>query len=114
MKITVDANMFARSFDDYGRGDQFSYTALDALFNYYDEAYEQDYELDVIEICCDWTEYEEDELITQYAYMLDMSEEEISDNFSYEEEIAEAIAVELNNHTIVITLDNSSYLVANF
>ena len=57
MYITVDQSTFVREFEAYGRADQFSYEALEALFEYYDEL--EDFELDVIAICCDWTEYED-------------------------------------------------------
>jgi hypothetical protein len=43
------------------RPDQFSYDALDALFDWYEQLEEDTGEaiqLDVIAICCDWTEYE--------------------------------------------------------
>ncbi len=43
------------------RPDQFSYDALDALFDYYEELEEatgEQIKLDVIAICCDWTEYD--------------------------------------------------------
>ena len=57
MYITVDQATFVRQFEAYGRADQFSNEALEALFEYYDEL--EDCELDVISICCDWTEYED-------------------------------------------------------
>ena len=65
MYITVDQATFVRQFEAYGRADQFSYEALEALFEYYDEL--EDCELDVIAICCDWTEYEDmEEAINNY------------------------------------------------
>lgn len=36
---------------------QFSLIALDELFDFYDN-YEQSIPLDVVAICCEWTEYE--------------------------------------------------------
>ena len=57
MYITINsASGFMDEFHRMGRGDQFSYEALESLFYFYDEL--EDFELDVIAICCEWTEYE--------------------------------------------------------
>ena len=60
----TSASELAREFEEYGRGDQFSRYAFDALFEYYSEFYcDNPYEpakpftVDVIGICCDWCEY---------------------------------------------------------
>lgn len=59
MKETVDIHRFRAAFAAL-RPDNFSRPALAALFDYLDQL-EQDLgeeqELDVISICCDWTEY---------------------------------------------------------
>ena len=52
---------FQRAFKDMGRDDNFSYAGLKALFDYledYEEATGEETELDVISLCCDFTEYE--------------------------------------------------------
>ena len=57
MYVTINsASAFMDEFHRMGRGDQFSYDALESLFDFYDEI--EDFELDVIAICCEWTEYE--------------------------------------------------------
>ena len=48
---------FADAFQRMGRGSQFTYSALGALFDFYDELGE-DVMLDPIAICCDWSEYD--------------------------------------------------------
>lgn len=61
MKITVNQSMFCDYFKQCGRGDQFSYSALRCLFDYYDELDTDcgtDTELDPVAICCDWSEYD--------------------------------------------------------
>lgn len=59
MYATISQSEFVSRFHEMGRGNQFSYNALLALFEYY-EAYEEDtgeaIEFDVIAICCDWAE----------------------------------------------------------
>ena len=61
MKQTIDVYGFRRAFERTDRKDQFSYEGLEALFNWL-EQYEDDtgeeMELDVIALCCDFTEYE--------------------------------------------------------
>lgn len=52
---------FIRAFEHAGRGSQFSSDGLSALFSYLEELSEdvdEDYEVDVIGLCCDYTEYE--------------------------------------------------------
>ena len=61
MITTINENDFIQAFKNMGRGEQFSREGLQELFKYYEE-YEdstgEKIELDVIAICCDWTEYE--------------------------------------------------------
>ena len=60
MKTTVNEYAFRRAFETL-RPDNFSHAGLGALFDYF-EQYEEDtgeeMELDVIAICCDYTEYD--------------------------------------------------------
>lgn len=59
MKQTITKSMFRDAFVRMGRKDQFSYEGLGALFDHI-KSLEQDtgeeFELDVIELCCDFTE----------------------------------------------------------
>jgi hypothetical protein len=60
MIATINKYEFSDAFQKMGRGDQFSYEGLIALF-YYLEMLEEDIgepiELDVIGLCCDYSEY---------------------------------------------------------
>lgn len=61
MKQTITFSQFTDAFRDMGREEQFSYEAKQALFDYleeYEEATGEDIELDVIALCCEYTEYE--------------------------------------------------------
>ena len=65
------------------RPDNFSYTSLKALFEYYEECEEGSgvpMELDVIAICCDWGEYTYAEAVQNFG--IDFKE----DNFILEVE----------------------------
>jgi hypothetical protein len=70
MKTTVSKYDFERAFIDANRKDQFSYGGLAVLFDYF-ESYEeetgQEIELDVIAICCDYTEDNPDDIISNYS-----------------------------------------------
>lgn len=48
-------SMFRDAFHHAGRKDQFSYDGLGALYDYLDNS-NNEYELDVIAICCEFTE----------------------------------------------------------
>jgi hypothetical protein len=57
---TVNFNEFLYTFQGMGRKEQFSYEALQGLFEYYDTLSDdmgEPIELDVIAICCEWSEY---------------------------------------------------------
>lgn len=61
MKTTVNNYQFHRAFEEMNRKANFSYAGLNALFEYleqYEEETGEEIELDVIAICCDFTEYE--------------------------------------------------------
>ena len=61
MKKNVDMYEFRKTFKEYRREDQFSYEGLGALYDYItDMEDELGYEvvLDVIELCCNYTEYD--------------------------------------------------------
>ena len=65
MIIKVTRSMFHDQFHAYGRINNFSYEARNVLYDYYEELEEdigENIELDVIAICCDWTECSEEEI----------------------------------------------------
>jgi hypothetical protein len=60
MKQTIDKGDFRDAFDRMGRGDQFSYEALGMIYDYLtalEDNSGHECELDVIGICCEFTEY---------------------------------------------------------
>ena len=71
MITTINENDFIQAFKTFtGLDENFSREGLQALFKYYEE-YEdstgEKIELDVIAICCDWTEYESEyQLVNDY------------------------------------------------
>jgi len=60
MKQSINMYQFERAFKNMDRGDQFSYDGLKALYEYleeYEESTGEEIDLDVIALCCDYTEY---------------------------------------------------------
>lgn len=60
MKITVNQGQFVDQFARMNRDENFSYEGKIALFDYieeYEESTGEEIELDVIALCCEYTEY---------------------------------------------------------
>ena len=61
MKQSITFSQFTDAFRNMGRKDNFSHNGLRALFEYliqYEEDTGTEIELDVIGLCCDYSEYE--------------------------------------------------------
>jgi hypothetical protein len=70
MKTTVSRYDFERAFVDADRKENFSYEGLNALFDYledYEEQTGEEIELDVIALCCDYSEDNPDDIIANYS-----------------------------------------------
>lgn len=103
--------MFIGQFEAYGRKDNFSYAGLSALFEYCEDR-EQDigeeWELDVIALCCDFTESDIDEIANDYN--IDLSDcVDLEDQFN-------VVLDFLESETAVIYSDErtGTILYANF
>ena len=99
MKQSISFNQFTDAFTSYGRDDQFSYDGLKALFDYLEDLAEDcgtDFELDVIALCCEFSEYNT---------ALEAAEQQGYDEVDVAE-LQEAQALDyLQDHTNVITFD---------
>lgn len=86
---------FHEEFKACGRGDQFSYAALEVMFTYYDDTEEMTGDqivLNVQDLCCEWHEYASiDELETYYGKPL--------------------CEIRMDDYFSVYQLDNGHYLV---
>jgi stress response protein SCP2 len=58
MKTTLDKGSFIQAFKNSSRADQFSREALGLIWDHMEEMGTEDVELDVIAVCCDWSEYD--------------------------------------------------------
>lgn len=108
MKQTINFYQFRQAFKDMGREKQFSYEALEAIFEYMED-YERDsgeeIELDVIAICCEWTEASPKDIIEDYGIETDLEDEE---------ELKEEIFYWLEDRTQAVALDNGNIVYVNF
>lgn len=74
---TINSNDFVQAFRTYDRADQFSREALEMLFEYIEEV-SPDSELDVVAVCCDYSE--SDPLTIAQDYCIDLGETESDDS----------------------------------
>lgn len=77
---TLDKHSFIDAFMQSSRKDQFSYEALEAIFDYLEEYSNETgepVELDIIAICCDWEEMTWQEIAQSYNVDLSACDSEI-------------------------------------
>jgi hypothetical protein len=97
MIIQVTESIFVNQFDAMGRGNQFSYSGLRALFHYLDDmGSDPSIELDVIALCCEFSEFD--------------SIESFRDQYGEKYESIDDIA----EQTTVIDIDGSRFIVGAF
>ena len=89
---------FTRAFKRMGRGEQFSYSGLLALYEWCEEVYSEGngLELDVIALCCDFAEYDS---IKDYNQQLD-------EEFNNIDELLE--------NCIVIPIDGGGFITEQY
>ena len=98
MKQLVSIYDFVRAFKNFER-DNFSYDGLKALFEYleeYEESTGEEVELDVIALCCEYTEYD--------------SLNEYNDDYNTEHEEIDAI----EDDTTLIKIDDNSFIIQRY
>ena len=103
MYKTISEYEFRQAFKDMDR-DNYSYDGYTALYEFLDEICSSDdkgFELDVIAICCDFTEYE-----NLKEFQSEYYDDVAGDKFETIEEIEE--------ETIVIKLDNGGFIIQVF
>lgn len=106
MKITVTESMFKNAFVEMGRKDNFTYAGLSALFEYLEDCEKdvgEEYELDVIALCCDFTEESYQDIGRNYDI-------EVSD-CETEEDIFYTVLDFLENETTVIHSDEDTGMI---
>ena len=98
MKQTINENQFIDAFEKL-RPNNFTYKGLSSLYNYLEE-FENDtdkeVELDVIAICCDYTQYKN---LKEYN-------EDYQENCKTIEDV--------QNITSTVNIDNKSFIISNY
>jgi hypothetical protein len=112
MKTTIDRHDFAHAFQRAARADNFSSQGLRLLFAYFEELEEQtgeEIELDVIAICCEYTEDTVAEIARNYSIDLNDADPESDD---YDEQCRQIVFDYLSDRTSVVgdTADGFVYL----
>jgi hypothetical protein len=109
MKTTVSNSDFHDAFHHANRQENFSYEARNMLFGYleeYEQASDEELELDVIALCCEWREAETQEIIDDYSIDVEGVEPE---------DLDETISDYLQDHTSYIGFTEiGSHLFAAF
>lgn len=95
-----NASQFRDAFRVMDRHGNFSYEGMELLFNYLEEL-NPDYELDVIELCCEYSESTPDEIVEDYGIEYDTDEPEAS----------EAATAYLEANTIIVGTTSSGSIV---
>lgn len=117
MKQSVNLHTFRESFRTMGRQDQFSWQGLEALFDYLEELESdigEELELDVIALCCDYSEHDSAcEAAQEYGWSgTDRDEDESEEDYS---ERAEDEALEwLRDRASVIEVSGGSVIIRGF
>lgn len=110
MKTSVNFSQFCDAFRDADRNENFSYDGKRALYDFLEEMADstgEEYELDIIALCCEFAESDVEELIAYYS--IDVSEAEDDENK------AELVEEYLQNNTMVAgKLKDGSFVYAQF
>ena len=111
MKLSIShASQFRDQFHRAGRGDQFSYEALNMLYEYFEDT-DPDMELDVIAICCDYSEESAADIARNYSIDLNDANPEDDD---YEEQCRALVFDYLNENTMLVGDTAKGFVYANF
>lgn len=103
MKTTVNFTMFCDELNRAGRGSHFTYEGKRALFDYLEDvAY--DYELDVVALCCDFSEYDIYSVASYFPEMFD-------ENVEYD---MDDIIEEFGMHTQAIKVSDERFIIQDF
>lgn len=100
---SVSFSDFLKEFEELGRENHFSYEGKKALYDYLNELSEdlgEPIELDVIAICCEFTQYDSlEDFNKDYSCSIGEDIEDIDD---------------INDYTTLIKIDEKSFIIQDF
>ena len=99
---TINVSAFRDAFRACGRHNQFSYEGLGALFDYIEEV-DPDFDLDVIALCCDYSEETVEQIAENYGIEVDSLDE-----------LQDAVRAHLEENTTLVAETPSGFLYAQF
>jgi len=102
---TINVSDFRDAFRACGRANQFSYQGLTALFDFLEEVV-PDFDLDVIALCCEYSEETVEQIADSYGLELPADESE--------EEHQAAVCAYLEAHTSIVAEVEGRFLFVNF
>ena len=105
MKQTVYLSDFRDAFHKMERSNQFSYQGLEWLFDHCQELERdlgEDYELDVIALCCDFTESTYEDINRDYN--LDLNDDNLH----------KLVKLYLEENTLIVNYDDATVLFQQF
>lgn len=108
MKTTVSFYDFERAFADADRKENFSYEGLSVLFDYledYEEQTGKELELDVVALCCDYSEDTVANIARNYSIDIEGMDED---------EILDAVRDYLSENTTVVGETSTGFVYACF
>ena len=111
---TLSKSSFIDAFTHSSRKDQFSYEALEAIFDYleeYSDSTGEPVELDIVAICCDYAEDTVSDIARSYSIDLNDADPEAED---YEEQCRQIVFDYLSNETAVIGDTADGFVYAQF
>jgi hypothetical protein len=114
MKTTVSRYDFERAFVDADRKENFSYEGLKALFDYfedYEESTGEEIELDVIAICCEYSEDTVADIARNYS--IDLTDADPEDD-DYEDQCRQIVFDYLSDNTSVVGDTSTGFIYAIF
>lgn len=128
MKTNVSKSDFRDAFQQMGRGDNFSYDGLGALYDWIEELDEgcgTESELDVIAYCCEFTEYEnlaefQGEYFSDFPKTCPLCGEGAIEANGWdcpdcEQSMHEYATIEdIEQQTMVIRIDEDSFIIQSF
>ena len=112
---TVNFSMFCDMFTRMGRQGHFSYAAKQAIFNYlesYSDDNGEDFQMDVVGICCEYIESKAEEVNSDYLLGYEKQEDESEEDF--QERLIEEVQEYLDRHTTTVMADNGTFVYAEF
>ena len=102
---TVGFSDFVREFELFGRQKNFTHSGIRALFDYL-ENFDCNYELDVIQLCCEYSENTWQEIAADYSV-------DIDDELSTYDKIS-VVRDYLDNETIIIGENDGVFIYQIF